>query len=430
MKYRIAVLLLITILAIAPGSAKQYAIVADSVTRMPLANASVFDRKGNAIGLSHKNGRLPYISPASYPITIRYLGFQEREIAEACEDTIFLTETVADLPEVVVESTQQKVLHTLAYVREYSTLTTYTDTIFLFREKMADYILNSNPKVHFKGWSNPRVLACKSYYRFTDSLGLDSVSDTSGYHFSWSDWMGIPPSAAMPERLGNSGCASDTLFGKYSPTQIWIRNDSRVTIDVNVLADTLSRVWVPGLKSFFTDDVEFDNIRVRYNYDNIVTDSVNAADLTGYSFTLESRGRGHNMFRFGRKGEPLFVSTYAEVYIIDREYITIKEAKKWEQRKFNTDEIGIIEPAEAPPLQPSVIALVERVEKIDKDGARLDFTPDSRLAGKHFDNSNFKIGNRALSLLKQLTGITHYKSNRNFNKSWNKFRKSQNNHNP
>ncbi|MDE6805737.1 MAG: hypothetical protein K2J05_02910, partial [Muribaculaceae bacterium] len=45
---------------------------------------------------------------------------------------------VRNLPEFVVESNENKYLHVLAYVREYSTLSTYTDTIFMFREKMVD----------------------------------------------------------------------------------------------------------------------------------------------------------------------------------------------------------------------------------------------------------------------------------------------------
>lgn len=37
------------------------------------------------------------------------------------KDTIFLYERVSELPEVVVESNRQRMLHILAYVREYST---------------------------------------------------------------------------------------------------------------------------------------------------------------------------------------------------------------------------------------------------------------------------------------------------------------------
>ncbi len=153
----------------------------------------------------------------------------------------------------------------LAYVREYSTLSTYTDTVFLFREKMADYMLTPDKKVRFKGWSSPRLLACRSYYRFTDARGRDSVSNVSNHHFSWSDWIGTPPASVLPHVLAQSESGSDTIRGKYSATEMWTRNNSRVIVDVDVMADTTSRKWVPNLAGFFRNDLEFERFRVRFN---------------------------------------------------------------------------------------------------------------------------------------------------------------------
>ena len=45
--------------------------VVDSTTLTPLPGASIFDKQGNAIGISDNNGKLPYISAYSLPITIR-----------------------------------------------------------------------------------------------------------------------------------------------------------------------------------------------------------------------------------------------------------------------------------------------------------------------------------------------------------------------
>lgn len=76
-----------------------------------------------------------------------------------------------ELPEVVVVSKNNKVLHMLAYLREYSTMTTFTDTVFLFREKMVDFMLPSRG-IRYKGWKTPRVLTSRSYFRFTTALAL------------------------------------------------------------------------------------------------------------------------------------------------------------------------------------------------------------------------------------------------------------------
>ena len=301
------------------GGQPVYTIVADSATRMPLPSASVFDSGGKVVCVSDSKGRLPYISPDRYPVTIRYMGYEEGLVADAGVDTVFLQPYMLELPEVVVSSRQQKVMHILAYVREYSTLSTYTDTVFLFREKMVDYMLTPDSRTRFKGWSTPRIIKARSYYRFTDAYGLDSVSDNCGQHFSWSDWMGLVSPPAMPRALRATIAGTDTVYGRYSPTQVWTRNADKVNIDVDVLADTASRVWVPGIKGFFRKNLEFENFRVRYSFDNVAGDTIETGDIAGYSFHIESTGRGHDMHRFGRAGESFYVTTYAEVYIIDKE---------------------------------------------------------------------------------------------------------------
>ncbi len=403
----------------------QATVVADSVTHIPLPNASVYSNSGIAIGVSNGKGVLPRISQENYPITIRYIGFKDMIVLHENQDTVFLSENISELPEVVVKSRRERLLHILAYVREYSTLSTYTDTVFLFREKMVDYMLPSHDKMKFKGWTTPRVLTSKSYYRFTNDIGLDSVSDVSRHHFSWSDWIGMVPRAALPVVLRNTLICTDTVYGKYSPTEIWLRKNDSVSVNVDVLADITSRKWVPVLAGFFRKDLDFERFRVKYNYDNIAGDSLSALNLTGYSFNIESNGRGHSMFRFNRIDEPFFVSTNAVVYILDKEHITVKEAKKWENRRFDTEETGIYEPLEAPALSPSILALIDRVNNIDKESIRLDTEPDHRMIKKFDGRRNFKIGHRALSLLKGLTGITAYKSRKNFNNNWSKFRKEQ-----
>ncbi|MCM1092990.1 MAG: hypothetical protein NC421_03470 [Lachnospiraceae bacterium] len=399
-------------------------VVADSVTHSPLPHASIFDRDGNVIGVCDSRGCIPYVSEDSYPIAIRYLGFKEGVVWSPDTDTIFLRESFSELPEIVVESRRHKIMHILAYLREYSTLTTYSDTVFLFREKMVDYMLPTDKNIRFKGWSKPRILKTKSYYRFTNGQGIDSVSDESNYHFSWSDWVGIAPSAKLPAKLLDNECASDTLRGKYSSAEIWTKKDGSVNVDVNVLADTASRKWVPNLSGFFRNRLDFENFRVRYRYCDVVADTISPTDLAGYSFNIESNGRGHDMFQFNRVDQRFFVSTYAEVYVVDKEYITVGEARKWHKRKFDEDKIEIYEPIEAPELQPSIQELVERVNGVDKEKVRLGVAPDHRLVNRNVVKRNF--GHRVLQLMKTATGISRVRAKKSWNRQWNEFTKERN----
>lgn len=408
------------------GQTRHNAVVVDSLTKSPLPSASVFDGKGKVIGICNSKGRMPYISQSDYPVTVRYIGYKEKLVPDANADTIFLQENPTELAEVIVESRRQKVMHMLAYVRDYSMLTTYTDTVFLFREKMVDFMLNPDPKVKFKGWSYPRVLKSKSYYRFTNAQGLDSVSDNCIHHFSWSDWMGANAHPIVPASLRSKEIGADTIYGKYSPAEVWLKNNDKFSIDINVLADTTSRKWVPNLSAFFRQHLDFENFRVRLNYDNIVGDTISPMDLTGYSFNIESNGRGHSMFRFNHVDEPFFVSTYGEVYMMDKEFISVKDAKKWEKHKFNNDNIELLVAADAPDLQPYILDLMARVDAINQDAIRLDFKPDRRLLNPNYGKKrNNNIGMRAFNLLKQAAGITNYKFHKNFNRRWDDFRKDQ-----
>lgn len=418
--------ILIAILSISDMEGRGYAVIADSVSRMPLPSASVFDRNGKAIGMTDNKGRLPYISPNDLPVTLRYLGFREKTVNRVPTDTVFLAESANELQEVVIESKRHKILHILAYVREYSTLSTYTDTVFLFREKMVDYMVTPDKKVRYRERLIPRVLKSESYYRFTNADGLDSVSSKCNNHFSWSDWMGLVPSPEIPSALKGREYGTDTIRGKYSPTEIWMRSGDRMIVDINVLADTASRKWVPNLSLFFRDRLDFEHFRVRFNYTNLAGDTISPTDIAGYTFNIESNGRGHDMFRFNRKDEPFFVSTFGEVHILDKEYITVKEAKKWDKMKLDTKNIEIIEPADAPEIQPAVKELIARVNSIDHNDARLGLVLDKRmLVGPTARRQKQHFGQRAFTLLKDLTGITSYKSRRNLNKQWNTFRKSQ-----
>ncbi len=287
-------------------------------------------------------------------------GISMMAIMNCCVEAHGAKRKVTELPEVLVESQQRNMLHVLAYVREYSTLTTYSDTVTLFREKMVDFMLPGS-KTKYNGWKIPRVLKSESYYRFTDDNGLDSVSDVSRHHFSWSDWMGLPPIVKIPESFMAQISHTDTIFGKYSPTEIWTKNKDLFSIELNVLADTLTRKWVPTLKSFFSDErIEFEDFKMKLDYGNVLGKLLTQRDLQKYTFHVDSKGRGHSMFRFNRRDEDFFATTDGEVYMLDMEYITEKEARKWGKGKYDHDQLEILYPLDAPQLSEDVLALIDR----------------------------------------------------------------------
>ena len=400
----------------------QGTVVADSDTRKPLHGASVFDSNGRFIGTSTKKGRIACASAIHYPLTISFMGYEPAEAISPLADSIFMRPAVNVLQEVVVSAKERKLLHILAYAREYSTLSTYTDTISLFREKMIDFMLPPAGAKRIKGWKSPRVLNSKSYYLFTNAYGLDSVSDRCNNHFTWADRIGIIPETAIPQSIARAQAASDTIRGKYSPYEIWTKSTDNININVDVLADKQGLKWVPGMSQAFSNPkIDFEQFKIRLSY--FGADSLlRPIDLTSYSFNIDSRGRGHNMFKFNKVGQPFFVTTYTEVYILDKEYITPKEASKWE-KNLPEEEIEICESPNAPTLQPAIRRLVARVEAIDHTEARLSVTANREFTIIRPVKRNF--GQEMFMRLKQMFGIDNIHGKMKRKRQWNDARREQ-----
>lgn len=289
-----------------------------------------------------------------------------------------------NLPEVVVKSRDRQVLHLLGYVREYSSAASEYDTVTLFREKMVDFMIPSKKVSGFKGWNYPRVLAVRSCYRFSNFEGLDSVSDRFRHHFSWSDWVGICRDLEVPGRIldYSEREVSDTVFGRFSPSSVWRRTGDDLYVDIDVLSDTLNRRLVPELVSFMREGTEFTCLDIGYEFSSANGSSALPDDLMKFTFDIVSNGMGRGFQRIFQTKDPIVIRTYATVYIIDREYITKSEAKKWEKNPPRGEDLGICVPPEAPALDPATKRLVDRVEAIDISAIRLGEEPDPRLVAK------------------------------------------------
>lgn len=421
----IRILLLVLWLVPLEGLA-QRALVVDSLSGQPIGGASVFGKNNDLLGTSSARGLMPAVDAEEYPLTLRCLGYREKLVESDIFDTIRMTEQIVELPEVVVDGKLERLLHLLAYVREYSSITTLSDTVFLFREKMVDYMLPVSSLGKYLGWRSPRVLSSRSYYRFTNSEGLDSVSDENSQHFSWSDWMEIPGSIALPERLEALAEGIDTIKGRYSPAEIWGKSHDHIRVAVNALADTSAMRWAPGLARFSKGrDVEFENLRLRFSYDNTDSPVLSPLDLEGYSFNIRSDGRARKMYRFNRASESVCATTYGEVYICDREVMPVGKARDWESRKYDRAEAEIVAPPSAPELQPDILRLMTRVDGIDREQVRLAQKPDVRLGSFNYDNDNFKLGKRLLNMIKGFVGISSHRARKNLNQRWQDFREGR-----
>lgn len=367
---------LIAALSLNLEHSKKNAVVVDSKNRQPVNKASVLDRKGKLIGFSSEDGSLPDIPLSSYPVSIRCIGYKPASLEKPADRFIILEENTFNLPELLVDSKKHQVLHLVGYLREYSTLESYYDTIFLFREKTVDFMIPTKRVKRYEGWTRPRVLASKSYYHFTNMEGLDSVSKYYDQIFSWSDLAGIFKSVSLPEKLKYAESATDTVFGKYSPSSIWRKNGENVFLRNDMLADKDEHKWTPDHFKLFSMAVDFTKFITHYACTDVNSNVVLADNISMLSYNIESQGRVLDLRRLFHSDDPIFMNTYAEIYITDREYLSVSQASKWEKDPPLGDEIGINPPAEAPELQPEILDLIERVENFDYETHRINTKTD------------------------------------------------------
>ncbi len=308
------------------------------------------------------------------------------------------------LPELVVSDSRKKILHVVALVREQSTLSTISDTVFMFREKLVDFAIpNSTSK--YQGWTLPRIISSKSYYRFTDDHGLDSVSDTYLRNFSWCDLINLHLGDTIPPVIRSSENTSDTIRGRYRASRIWSRDSIGATLHLDVLADNANLQRFPFISRFVRDeDLDFRQLDIRYDFDVMPSGLLNAESINSYSMRIESKGRGDERLPVFKRRQSGYVDTYSTTYIIGREYISKKEAEQWRKQRFSFSDADLAIQGIIPPRAAEIDSLIARVENIDRNSIRLDIIPDKDLAGPFVERGkeNFKFINRLKMMVKSI----------------------------
>lgn len=323
---------------------------------------------------NHPNVTYLRILPAVVAATLAYVGSVR---ASGSAEPPGKTST---LPELVVDKRKHQVLHLVGYVREYSMAATYYDTVFMVREKTVDFMVPALREKNYRGWLSPRVLAARSYYRFTNYEGLDSVSNYFRHNFSWSDLAGIFRTVPVPPLISSGFEVTDTVAGKYSPVAVWKVVGDTLLLDNDLLADRENPGVRPELFRAYSRHVDFTRFKTGFTFTGVEGDETLFADnITKMTFEIDSRERDQNMRRVFQTSDPVYMTTRGELYIIDREYMGVDEAKEWEEEPVTGDDIGIIPSPEAPEMEPLAKRIIERVDSIDFDALKLKEKNDPKM---------------------------------------------------
>lgn len=278
------------------------------------------------------------------------------------------------LPEVIVQSRRKdaNVMHIAGIIREYSFLQTHFDTVFLFRDKLVDFMIPLPSIKKFYGWKTARILRSDSYYQFFDYNGRDSVSDRYYLNFSLGNRLSLPSRVIIARSK------------KDNP-------DFTIALIDNPDAET----WQPGVSSFLTRNTDVNKFDVRYFFENVEgMDLILPVYISKADYTLESYGTLKQSRLPGLANRPYQVNTKAELYITDRNFITVKEAKKFLNSPTLALEKCEFTSMDVPPLPAELQELVERVNAIDHLRLRLDEKPDSILKGFYYTHPAREINFR------------------------------------
>ena len=339
--------------------------ILDKETEEPLIKASVFDKNGKLIAVTDDNGEVPAnISSSSYPLNIRYVGYNPQDINSPDEEVIRLEETSYDLPEVMVDSESHNLLVLTAYVRNYITRATGKDTVVSFEEQIVDFMFPVTKKAKVKGWNKARVLAQRTY-----DWGKNSKRDTvrykegtKGYSYSYD----LDDKFILPEAMAAGNAIKEIVPGKYSDKEVWQKRGKTYFLEKDGLADYKDHINKPTIAKILGLTMALDENDAKYKFNENGKNQFSPEDVleAAVNYHLNMSGKGIK-YAFETK-DPIDLYGYGEMFVIDRAYLTAEDAK---ELKKNPPVINMNfkAPENIPLPPPQMIKIKERVLKENPD---------------------------------------------------------------
>ena len=337
----------------------------DASTNAPLPLASITDCSGNVVGMTDKSGVIPELQKDRYPITFNYMGYASLQILKPAEDDVKMIQQDYELPEIVISPGARPLLHLTGYMREITSVLSSSDSVTIFKESVVDFLVPVE-KTKAKGWKKARELASKTYVRMSDAAGLDSVSTSHEYEFMlWGYRKGlIPSSAKIPDKIKDTNVACDTIMGKYYPKIIWLKNGDVTRWYGDALANEKNHITTPWALKLFGLTTDVTEISENYVFDTPDGGFIRPTDLRQVSVTIDMLAKGTLFKKTFDSSSPVNVRTYMELYLTDREFLSVEEGKSLKNEIPSIESSDILAPANANPLHPAIMRTVERVNSL------------------------------------------------------------------
>lgn len=307
------------------------------------------------MALSDASGNVELPVRPEWPLRVRCLGFEEA-VALAGTDTVYMCESAIGLPAVEVSASGRDVVRLICYVREYAGAVNEDDSLTMFSEYMVDYFFPMTGVKKFKAHTTPRTLAWRAYCRHTDSQGRDTVEYCSDdvRTLSWLQLARIDPTTIHYT-------ANDSVYGKYGYKSITRMGADALGVYRDMLADHKDHRMSPWFLKLLGLTVDITELYAAHTYAANESGEYGPEDVVSCTYSLKMLGRG-KLFKlvFDNK-RPVNITSYLEIYTVDRTYMSVAEAKTL--LKGHPDIIPMAVPEYANPLDAPTQALVERVRR-------------------------------------------------------------------
>lgn len=336
--------------------------VVDRADRSPIIGATVIDRSGIILGITDGNGQIYVKSRNSFPLTVRFIGYEPQTSSES--DTIAMTATSYALKEVEINPADRPIKRVLCFAREYSSGISDQDTMQLYCEYISEaFIAEGKVKGYNKLDSRPRTKGTKRYARIVKA-GNDSIfkprydDDVTG--LSWYDFMAFLPTEKLELRDAlKNGAKTDTVFGKYGPQFVYSLKNNTYSQKADILSNHKDRKWSPFLFKLLGMTVDIDAGSWATSFKDNGSGSFSIYDMINSTFNIHMIGRGKLIKKIFGTQSPIEMDSYLEIYPLEITNCTVEEYK--EMTKSSTP-LPMQYPANLQPLSPAVRSLVETLD--------------------------------------------------------------------
>ena len=338
--------------------------VIDAVDQSPISAASIFDAAGNMVGLTLLNGDFPEIPASSFPITLRCLGYEPLTIEHPLDKTWEMTPMAYEMEELIVVPVKRNVLKQTFYVREYFSIYNAKDSMTLFFEYMAHRFVPTTKDAKFGGNSSLRILNKSCYSRYKvgnkDSVAID-------YNSKFPSLLSVFDSNNKQLEVAEELKAQkgpNKLYQKTSKSGMSLiqkQNAQTFTSIEDFLANKNNHTFSPLPFKIMGMTMDINQLFLTHTYRANDSCVYLPKDLLEAGFVMEAIGRGKHIRRAIKSENPVDIRSMVELYLVDSEYLSNKEAKA----EYHDKEAGLMFeiPASVPPLNAATKNMIERAKK-------------------------------------------------------------------